>query len=482
MTNRSPKADDHALNLFFYPGKTPRRAFHGTKTRFPLIFRIAGCLLATLSTVNPAAGQPPASITFARDVAPIFQAQCQSCHRPGDIGPFSLLTYEEARPWAKAIKAAVQNREMPPWGAERGVGHWKDERTLTPDEIATIVAWVDQGSSLGNPDDLPEPITFAEDGWKLGRPDVALYPPAPFRVAADVEDTYRCFVLDPDIYEDGWVEGVEFDIDNKSIAHHILVYADKDQRYREDDEADPAPGFECTMENVTVLGTKSYIGGWTPSAEPLQLPEGTAVRLRDDADVILQIHYHNSTGEDQFDQTGLGLHFSRGTIQKHSMGTIVAATRGFLVPPGEPNYESRAQLRIPADISIFAFRPHMHYLGKDMKLTAVDPDGQIRELISVPHYNFDWQLTYMAEEPIRLKKGTVIKMVAHHDNSAANPFNPNDPPIEVRWGPRSVDEMCHAWFFYTVDEEALDKEPDPIWQVLGVQRAGKNWLESWFED
>lgn len=411
-------------------------------------------------------------VTYA-DVGPIFQQNCQQCHRPGDIGPFSLRNYEEARPWAKSIKEAVATRTMPPWDANPEVGHWANDVSLTQDEIDTVVAWVDQGARMGNPADLPEPVTYGEGGWRLGEPDLVFRPDTPYTVSGDTEDEYRCYIIETGLTEDAWMVGQEQDVDNPAVVHHIMSYLDPTHKFRERDAADPKPGFECGMGAGAELGLQNLFGGWAPGNAPGMYDPGVGRRIPAGADIVYQVHYHNTTGEDQVDNSGMGVHLAREPIQQEAR-IMLSGAFNLDIPAGEPNAVHTGRWRTPKDITVTGLMPHMHYIGKAMKATAIYPDGRSELLLDVPNYDFNWQITYEPAEPVKLPKGTAIEMVSVHDNSADNPFNPYDPPVDMAWGEATNEEMAHVWILFTFDDEQLNIEPTPVEQVLASRKFTKD--------
>lgn len=429
----------------------------------------AAAMLLSFAPAIMADDADAAPLTFAKDVAPILQNNCQQCHRPGDIGPMSLMTYEDVRPWAKSIKEAVASRAMPPWDANPEIGHWANDASLSQEEIATVVAWVDQGARPGDPADLPEPKTFGVEGWRLGEPDMVLRPETPYKVGADVIDEYRCFIIPTGLTEDAWMVGQEQQVNNPAIVHHIMSYIDKDHRFREKDAADPGPGFACGMSGGAELGLQNLFGGWAPGNAPGFYEPGVARLIPAGADIVYQVHYHNTTGMDQLDQSGMGVHLARGPVQKRAQIMLSGAFK-LNIPAGEAHAEHSGWWRTPKDITITGLMPHMHYIGKSMKATAIYPDGRREPLLDVPNYDFNWQITYEPVEAIKLPKGTSIEMVSVHDNSAANPFNPYNPPIDMAWGEATNEEMAHVWILFTYDDEELNIIPNDPAQVLASRK------------
>lgn len=428
-----------------------------------------GLFVSALPATLRADDANPAAVSFAKDVSRIFQDNCQSCHRPGDIAPFSLMSFEDARPWAKSIKEAVANRKMPPWGADAAVGHWANDVSLTQQEIDTIVAWVDQGARMGDPADLPEPKTFPDTGWKLGTPDLVFEPEVDYTVGKEIEDEYRCYVIKTGLTEDAWMVGQEQRVGNPAVVHHIMSYIDTQHKFRPLDEATPEPGFLCGMGTGSELGLQNLFGGWAPGNAPGFYEEGVGRRIPAGADIIYQIHYHNTTGMDQVDRSGMGIHLARGPIQKQAK-IMLSGAFALKIPAGDPNAEHVGMWRTPKNITVTGLMPHMHFIGKDMSAIAIYPDGREETLLSVPRYDFNWQITYEPVEPFKLPKGTTIKMISHHDNSASNPYNPYNPPIDMAWGEATNEEMAHVWILFTDDEEQLNVTPADPQQIIASRK------------
>jgi hypothetical protein len=398
-------------------------------------------------------------VTFTRDVAPILQRRCQSCHRPGQVGPFPLLTYAQASRWAGVIQRVTVSRRMPPWKAARGFGDLYDDHSLTEQEIRTIARWVDGGAPQGAPRHMPRPRPFAQ-GWILGTPDLVLDAGAPYEVPADGPDVYRDFVLPSDFNEDRWVTGVEFMPDQRAVVHHAILYADPTGQTTAMDAADPGPGFTISGGDAG-FHPAPWIDGWAVGGTPRFSPPGTAVLIPAGSRLVLQVHYHPD-GQPHRDRTRIGLHFARGPIDKRVRVTTVLPPSPqpdsyptLLIPAGAARHRVTASLAVPNDITVLAVGPHMHQLGREMKVTAAGPDGVVKPLVWVRDWDFNWQQTYAFRQPLKLPRGSRLDLVAHFDNSMKNPHNPNRPPKQVTWGPQTTDEMCMAFVAYTLDSEHL---------------------------
>lgn len=430
------------------------------------------CLTFAAWGENGASGK---RVTFSKDVAPILRENCQNCHRPGQIAPMSLLTYEETRPWAKSIKQKVAARKMPPYFAHPDSRPMKGDLNLTQQEIDTIVAWVDQGAPQGDPADLPPPLeipTF-EGGWRLEQPDMVLQYPVPFTVGAEVDDEYRCFAIDLGLDHDIWLKGVEFQPGNNKVVHHFILFDDPGDRVAKIDESTPEPGCECA--NMDALAGAKVLQMWAPgNVQPLT-PEGVGKLIPAGRDLVLQIHYHNTTGADAVDHSRFALHLAQPeeTIMKEMRGQLVSAWV-IDIKAGDPNSEHQATYLADRDMTVYTAGAHMHYRGKDMRLTAAVPGGADETLLWVPNYDFNWQLTYEFLEPFKAPKGTLFRMVSHHDNSANNPFNPVIPPVDVKFGLATSDEMSFAGFSFTYDDEALNITPKLPEKKTNVAKSGGN--------
>lgn len=402
------------------------------------------------------------AVTFARDVAPILQANCQTCHRPGDIAPMSLLNYQDARPWAKSIKAAVSSRTMPPWFADPHYGRFANDTSLSDQEIATIVRWVDQGAPEGNPTDMPAPKQFDHAGWKLKEPDIVFQYPEPYTVGKTVDDEYRCFALPIPGNSDIWLKGAEYEPGNRAVVHHFIVFVDPTDKSLQRDLSTPEPGFECGMGSTDGRMLR-MVGGWAPGNNPMLSEPGTAQRIPKGSYVVIQMHYHNTTGEDQVDQSKVAFHVAKAdeTIVKDSQVRLVSQWN-LNIKAGDPESHHLAEWTTRQDITVSSVSPHMHYRGKSMTVYAQLPGQEEQILLSVPHYDFNWQISYRLVEPFKAPAGTKFRMESVHDNSAANRDNP-DATRDVHWGEETHNEMAIAFMGITLDDQNVNAIPE--WPV-----------------
>ena len=386
-----------------------------------------GCAVekAARSPSPPVSGQ----ITFHKDVEPIFQKRCVECHRPGEIGPFSLLQYGKAKPSAKQIKEVVVKRRMPPWHADPKIGEWSNDRRLSAREVDTIAAWVDAGAPEGDAKDAPAPRKFLE-GWQIGTPDVVYSINRKETVPAEGTIPYRHFLVPTGLREDKWVQAVEIRPTARRVVHHALAFAI----------------YPLARMKEQFLGSFSgYLGIFLPGDSLVVYPEGMAKYVPAGATIGFQIHY-TATGEAAEDQTQIGLIWAKGP-PKHEVLSHSATNSTFRIPPGAADYPLEATYKFDQDARILSLMPHMHVRGKAFKYVAVTPDGKEEVLLDVPHYDFNWQTSYRFKEPKAVTKGTQLRAYAIFDNSKDNPFNP-DPTKEVRWGPQTWEEMLVGYLDY----------------------------------
>ena len=397
-------------------------------------FLFVGVLVAVLGwglyaqAPRPAAPRVATPVTFAKDVAPILYANCVSCHRPGEVAPMALRSFDEVRPWARSIKEKVSSRLMPPWFADPAHGTFKNDARLTQAQIDTIVKWVDAGAPRGNPADEPRPPTFTE-GWQLGEPDHIITLPT-VNIPAEGNDYFPTPNLTIDIPEDRWIRALEIRPSNKAVTHHSVLFM--------------AGGIGGGM--VGSSGFVDVLGVWAVGTPPTVYPDGTGRWIRKGQQLRTNLHYHPN-GTAQTDQTRVGLYFGKGELKKE-VASAVAGDISFKIPAGAPNHEMRAIFVVDQDINIVSYFPHMHLRGKDMSLTATFPGGRKQTLLNVPKYDFNWQLYYYPKDLVTLPRGTIVEAVAHYDNSAGNPHNP-DPKRDVTFGEQSTDEMMFGVFDFT---------------------------------
>jgi hypothetical protein len=393
--------------------------------------------------VAATASAQSAQVTFTKDVAPILQKSCQNCHRPGSIAPMSLLTYEDARPWARSIRQRVEARQMPPWHVDRTVGirQFKDDPSLTDQEIATLVAWVGAGAPRGNPADMPPPRQFDDaDRWHIGKPDLIVPMPKAFTVKPEAADWWGIFEADSGLTEDRYIKAVE---------------------------AKPSPGARRVVHHSveTLMYDDGSSGGGTLVEYAVGkngdvFPEDSGKLMKAGAKVRFNMHYH-AIGEPITDRTEVGIVFyPKGVVPKHVVTTILSPNQDDLdIPAGADNVRSDAYFKMDKPSHLVGFMPHMHNRGKRQCLEAIYPDMHVEQLNCV-NYDFNWQIVYNYADNVAplLPAGTIMHVISWHDNSAANKYNP-DPRNWVGFGNRTTDDMSRHWLtFYTMSDDEFKAE------------------------
>jgi mono/diheme cytochrome c family protein len=386
------------------------------------LMMLVGLPLSGLAADRPA----DTAVTFAKDVAPIFNKSCVECHRPTMFAPMSLTTYDDARPWARSVKQRVVSRTMPPWGADPAHGTFKNDPRLSESDIATIVAWVDGGAPRGDDKDLPATPTFV-DGWTIGKPDAVFTMDEEFPIPAAGTIPYKYFRVPTNLTDDKWIQAIEIKPGARSHVHHVIAFTQP--------AGEPLkPGGELGPTNI---------GGVTPNKPGLVFEPGVARLLRGNSDIVMQVHY-TTNGTEAKDRTTVGVIYAAKPPTKLAAGGLVINPR-FVIPANDGNAEVRATQVLAKDTLVTTFTPHMHVRGKDMTYIAHYADGTDETLLSVPKYDFNWQLTYELAKPKLLPKGTKLEVIAHYDNSANNKFNP-DPSKDVRWGDQTWEEMMIGFY------------------------------------
>jgi mono/diheme cytochrome c family protein len=393
------------------------------------------------------AAAPSTEPTFYKNVLPVLQKNCQSCHRPGEAGPMSFLSYESTKPWAKAIKTAVLQKKMPPWFADPHYGKFSNDRTLAEADVKTLVAWVDDGAKAGNKKDAPAPVEFAE-GWLIGKPDAILEVPTPVNIPASGTIDYQYVRLPTNFGEDKYVQLAEAVPSDRVHTHHIIAFIrEPGSPWMKDAPIGVAFVPERNGKGGEGGGSGDFLAGYAPGTIPDTLKPGQAKLIPKGADIIFQLHY-TADGKASSDKSRVGLIFSKVTPTERVL-TLAAQNPRFAIPPGDPNYRVDSKITLQDDATLEMMLPHMHLRGKDFEFNVVYPDGRKEKLLSVPNYSFSWQLSYYLAEPLKLPAGTTIECVAHYDNSPNNPNNP-DPKKEVHFGEQSWDEMMFGFFDVSV--------------------------------
>ena len=374
---------------------------------------------------------------FAHVIAPILYNNCTVCHHSGGAAPFPLAVYQDAARRADLIASVTTSRYMPPWKPQPGYGKFRGERGLTEAEIAALRDWAAGGAPEGDPAKI-RPAPKFSPGWQLGKPDLVVNMPEPFPVNAGGPDIYQCFVIPVALPGDKYVRAVEFQPQNPGLVHHALFFTDASGGARERDVADPALGYRCF--GVPGFFPSSALGGWSPGSGPVEMPPETATPFRKGSDLVLQIHFH-PTGKPEREQASLALYFA-DKPPRRGVADVALGSRNIDIPPGERAYKVRDHFTLPVDVEAVGIIPHAHYICKDMKGTALLPDGTARKLIWIKDWDFNWQEQYHYDPPFILPEGTRLEMEFSYDNSDQNVHNPNHPPQRVRWGADSTDEMA----------------------------------------
>ncbi|GMQ96174.1 MAG: hypothetical protein BMS9Abin14_689 [Gammaproteobacteria bacterium] len=412
-----------------------------------------------------------ATVTFNRDIAPIVFGNCIVCHRPGELAPFSLLEYAEAKKRADLIAAFTGSRFMPPWLPERGSGEFLGERGLSDEDISRIRRWVEQGAVEGDPADLPALPEFTE-GWQLGAPDMVVSIEEPFTVPAEGGDVFRNLVLPIPVSTPRWVKAVELRPGNPRVVHHAVMQVDRSRASRRRDQEDAEPGFP----GMDMAGSEPPGGqllGWTPGKVPI-VDERLAWRLQPGSDMVLQLHMLPS-GEPEQVAPLIGLYFTEQRPREQAF-SLLMRNDNIDIPAGDGNYVIEDSLTLPAAVEALGIYPHAHFLGKSIEAYATLPDGTRQWLIKIPKWDFNWQDDYRYRQPLQLPAGTRIDMRFVYDNTSANALNPQKPPRRVRFGNRSSDEMATL----TIQVMPKQAEDKPLLrEALMRGRLEKN-PDNWF--
>ena len=400
---------------------------------------------------------PALQPTFYKNVLPILQQHCQSCHRPGEIAPMPFVTYQQTRPWAAAIRAAVQSHKMPPWFADPCCGKFADDPSLTPQEITTITAWVDSGAPAGTARDAPPPPHWAQ-GWNITRPDDIIRMARPVTIPAhgDVEYTYE--IVPTNFKEDRWVQMSEIRPSSRAHVHHAVVYI------RPPDSAwlrraplnvpfTASSLHDERLRHQAHATTSDILLVYAPGSSPDHWPDGMAKFVPAHSDLVFQMHY-TTNGHAASDRTSIGIVFAKQPPKQRVVTLQLNGGGGIPIPPNTDNYRVQIHGTLPNDATLLSFFPHMHLRGKRFEYDIVHPDGKFEPLLRV-NYDFYWQLSYRLAQPRFLKAGTDLQATAWYDNSRKNPHNP-DPDAAVEWGDQTYNEMM-VGFFDVAIPAAMDK-------------------------
>ena len=392
--------------------------------------------------VHAAMGQ----VTFSRQVAPVLYKQCSGCHHPGGSGPFSLLSYSDAKRWGTQIQVVTQSRYMPPWLPEPGFGNFADSRRLSVEDLALIKAWVEGGMPEGDPREAPKPPVFSSE-WQLGPPDLILKVASPMQVPASGTDLFRNFILPVPISETKYVRAMEIRPGAEQVVHHANVLIDRTaslRRQHPDDWKQGIPGMELTVDSGDSFDPDSHFLFWKPDSPALIEPSGMPWRIDPGNDLILNMHL-KPTGKNETLQATVGLYFADKPATAHPMLLQLEHDAAIDIPAGDASFVIEDQLRLPVDVDVLGVYPHAHYLGKRLEGYAILPNGEKKWLVLIRDWDIDRQSVYRFQSPVFLPKNTVLHMRYTYDNTRDNVRNPNSPPVRVKAGNRSVDEMGHLW-------------------------------------
>lgn len=398
----------------------------------------SGCLIGRQRTAKA-----DSEVTYSNQIARVLNKNCVFCHREGQIGPFSLTSYEDAAGWAEMINEVVQEQRMPPWHADPKFGEFSNDCRLSDEDKQSIARWVAAGAPQGDPGDLPEPPKFAA-GWMIPEPDQVIYMGEPFTVPAEGTVPYQSFVVDPGWTEDKWVTAMEPKPGTPAVVHHIVMYVV------------PPRGASKYFSADLPKTALDWFASFSPGLRPPVLPKGTARFIPKGSKLLFQLHY-TPNGTKQEDRSYVGIKFADPKTVKREVAVQHCGTHDFVIPPGEGAHEVESWYEFEHDSLLWSVSPHMHVRGKDFNYKLIYPDGKEETVLNVPQYDFGWQTTYILAEPRRVPKGTKMHCIAHFDNSENNLNNP-DPTKEVRYGPQTWEEMMYGWFEICLADQDLSAE------------------------
>ncbi len=424
-------------------------------------------VFASLAFSAVAFAAPAKDVTFYKDALPVLQNNCQGCHRPGEPGPMSLMSYESTRPYAKAIKQAVVTKAMPPWFADPAHGKFSNDRSLAAADIQTLVSWVDGGAKAGDPKDAPKPIAFT-DGWVIGQPDKVFEIPTAVSVPTSGTIDYQYVVMHSGLTEDKYVQFAEARPTDRAHTHHIIAFI-REPGNPWLKEAPIGVAFVPSRDGKRGEdggGQGEFLAGYAPGMVAPMLKPGQAKLIKAGSDIVFQLHY-TADGKPGSDKSRVGVTFSKEKPTQRIF-TLAVANPKFAIPPGDANYRVDAKLVLQDEAELVMLLPHMHLRGKDFDYRITYPDGTKETILSVPHYSFSWQLSYFVDTPKKLPAGTIIECTAHFDNSANNPANP-DPKKEIHFGEQSWDEMMIGFFDVAIP---FDKNPMDLMRPKKAKTTG----------
>lgn len=398
------------------------------------------------------------TVTYSDHVRPILDRHCGSCHREGEVAPMALQTFEQTRPWARSIARETSARRMPPWFADAEPGVFANDSRLSGEEIDVLRRWAEQGALPGSPTDGQ--AAPASNGWRLGTPDLVVAMEEPYPVPAEGEIDYVFVLLETGLTSERWLSGIEVLAGERSVIHHIDVMLCGPECLEQTPLEVGRPGFlpRTKITEPPVFRPDAWLDGdggdflfsYLPGGQPLKLPNGSARLLPKDSALLLSLHY-TTTGEEAFDLSRVGLHFDDEPPEDRVL-SLIFDNQTIWIPAGAESYAAASEATFGVDVELLALTPHMHYRGSASEVVATFPDGRRESLLSVPRYDFNWQITYVFAEPVTLPAGTQVTVHSTFDNSAANPYNP-DPTVPVAWGRQSWDEMSSAFLEVSVPRE-----------------------------
>jgi hypothetical protein len=446
---------------------------------FAVLAGVASAHLGAQAPKAQTASTSAATPTYTKDVAPIFYKNCTNCHRPGEIAPMSLLTYKDARPWAKSIATQVGKGAMPPWHADPAHGDFLNDRRLSAAEKDTIVKWASNGAPEGKPSDLPAAPTYSTE-WTIGQPDAVFSMAEDYPIPAEGTIAYQYFEVPTNLTEDKWIQAMEVRAGNPSVLHHVIVYARSPMPATPPAPAAAAPAAAAGPRPAPVFvfqpgtgipdgqtGGKPNpdvkpgpndrpaprrmgptVGGFAPGQFVRAYQEGTAMRLPAGATLILQSHY-TANGKATTDRTRIAVKYAKAKPQTEvRFGSLING--GFVIPAGVSDQRVDAEMTIGQDVTMWSMLPHTHVRGVRWTYEATYPDGRTETILSVPKYDFSWQTDYVFKQPLKLPKGTKVHATAWYDNSKGNKSNP-DPTKDVRWGDQTWEEMMFTGLTFSID-------------------------------
>jgi Flp pilus assembly protein TadD/mono/diheme cytochrome c family protein len=428
--------------------------------------------LLALAAGSGFSGEAP--VTWSTDIAPLVYNNCTTCHHTGGAGPFSLLTYQDARRWGQQMATATSSRYMPPWLPQKGFGDFADERRLSEAQIALIARWVQTGMQLGDAASAPVAPRYSET-WQYGTPDLILTVEHPYALAASGTDVFRNFVLPYPLQQRHYIRAVEIRPAAARIVHHANILIDRTASFRHahpDQWQEGVPGMELEVDTGNEFDPESNFLFWKPDTPVLVEPKGMPWRLDPGNDLILNMHLMPS-GKPEIASAQIGLYFTEEPPEKKPMLLQLEHDSALDIPAGRRDFVVEDALRLPVDLEVLGIYPHAHYLGKRMEAWAILPDQQKKWLILIPDWDIDRQSVYRYSEPVFLPKGSVVHMRYVYDNSSANKHNPHHPPVRVKAGNRSEDEMAHLWL-QVLPVNTPSNSPDP--RLLLEEAWMRNWL------